>query len=293
MSSYEQSSIASYNGGLTQRQKIRAALRELNSLDESDQRITDLLLRYIAENKVPGYAAKTTKGLSRATINRIRLADDAELTAIRRPTMALLYTFLSHCPELKSSLLDETARVHSAHELAPLLEGLQRKMGATDGPLNNSKMKSLEGVYYLYRKAWTSPKSLTYVRCILQFEWVGDALFYSEEQDFYDTVAKLPVAEVDRGLVLPFGMNIILLGKGEKKDIMKFFSFHDFTPYPDGHQHVYSMNGNFIAVYSKGPHPGYRAFAQRIDLEELVREPETKFYADGELSKEIRQHLED
>jgi hypothetical protein len=283
----------SYDGGLTQRQKIRAALRELNALDESDQRITDLLQRYIADNKVPGYAAKTTKGLSRATINRIRLADDAELTAIRRSTMALLYIFLCHCPELKSPLLDETARVHSAHELAPLLENLQRSMGAMDGPLNNRKMKSLEGVYYLYRKAWTSPKSPTYVRSILRFEWVGDALFYSEEQSFYDVVAKQPVDEVDRGLVLPFGMNIILVGKGEKKDIMKFFSFHDFAPYPEVGRHVYSMNGNFIAVYSKGPHPGYKAFAQRVDLEDHEGELKSEFYMDGELTEEILQHLED
>ena len=293
MSKKNQNGVARYDGGLNQRQKIRAALTELNTLDESDQRITDLLQGYIEDDKVPGYAAKTTKGLSRATINRIRLADDEELSAIRRPTIALLYTFLCHCPELKSSLLDETVRVHSAHELAPLLENLQRSMGATDGPLNNQKMKSLEGIYYLYRKAWTSPKSPTYVRCILRFEWVGDALFYFEEQKFFDTVAKLPVNETDQGLVLPFGMNVVLLGKGQKKDLLKFFSFHDFTPYPDGHQHVYSMNGNFIAVYSKGPHPGYRAFAQRIDLEELAGRPETKFYADGELSEEILQHLED
>jgi hypothetical protein len=207
--------------------------------------------------------------------------------------MALLYTFLCNCPELKSSLLDETARIHSAHELAPLLENLQRNMGAVDGPLNNKKMKSLEGIYYLYRKAWTSPKSPTYVRCILRFEWVGDALFYFEEQEYFDSITKLPVNETDQGLVLPFGMNVVLLGKGQKKDLLKFFSFHDFSPYPDGHQHVYSMSGNFIAVYSKGPHPGFRAFAQRIDLEEISGEPETKFYVDGELSEEILRHLED
>lgn len=293
MSNIEHAGLTVFGGGFVQRQRVQTALKELNALGESDQKVSDILKTYIGKDMVPGYSSKTSKGISRATINRIRIASDAELNAVKRPTMALLYSFLSHCPELKSSLLDEKARVHSAHELAPLLEGLQMALGAKDGPLNNAKMKSLEGVFYLYRKAWTSPKSQTYIRCILRFDWVGDALFYSEEQKFYDKVAKLPVDEIDRGLVLPFGMNVLLLGKGEKKDMLKFFSFHEFTPYPDGHQHVYSMNGNFIAVYSKGPHPGFRAFAQRIDLDDLEGEPETKFYMDGELNRDILQHLLD
>lgn len=165
-----------------------------------------------------------------------------------------------------------------------MFDMFQRSIGATDGPLNNAKLKSLEGDFYLYRKAWTSPYADTYVRCVLSFEQVGEAMFYTETQKFFDTVEGLPTDEVDEGIVLPFGMNVVLIGRGTEKDLMKFFSFHDFTTYPDGHQHVHRMSGNFVAVYSKGPHPGFGAFARRVTEEDGV--PTAAFYGPGELDED-------
>jgi len=206
---------------------------------------------------------------------------------IRPATVGMIYNFLCHCEELQTDLYDETVRIQSAHRLAPLLERLQQDVGANDGPLTNVKLKSLEGVYHLYSRAWTTPNEEAYTQSVLRFDWVGDALFYTEEQRFFDTVSKVPVDEVHHGIVMPFGMNAVLVGRGDSKDLLKFFSFHDFNPYPDGHLPVHVMTGNFISVYSKGPHPGCRAYAIRIETEEA----ESKFLMYDAMDEVVRGYL--
>jgi len=278
-----------YEGSGAQRKALRQALQALHAREESDQRISDLLGRYVAAGRVPNFPADTTSVLSRPTIQRIRSADDRVLAGIRPQTAGLLYNFLCNCEELKTHLFDDTTRIHSAHEFAPLLEALNRHVGAKEGPLNNSKMKSLEGVFHLYRKAWTSPDAQAFIRCIIRFNWVGDAMFYTEEQVYFDTIEELPVDETDTGLVFPFGTNVVLLGRGNEKDLLKFFSIDDFSTHPDGHQKVHWFSGNFIAVNGKGPHPGFRAYAKRVKPDE---EASTKFYAPNELDPVIVKRLE-
>ena len=68
----------------------------------------------------------------------------------------------------------------------------------------------MKGTFHVYRKAWTSKKYDTYIRTIMTFEWVGEALFYTEEQNYTDTVVGMEVKEEDQGFVLPFGMNAVL-----------------------------------------------------------------------------------
>jgi len=278
-----------YEGTRAQRIALRNALAFLKGTGESDQKIADLLSKYIEGGLVANFPKKSSRAISRPTIQRIRSAKDDELDGIRPSTAGALYNFLCCCEELKTDLYNNDIRIHSSHELAPMLEAIQKHVGAKRGPLDNEQVGSLEGVFYLYRKAWTSPNAETYVRCVLRVERVGDAMFYTEKQQFYDNIAELPINETDTGVVLPFGMNVVLIGKGSKKDLLKFFSFHDFTPYPDGHQKVHSMAGNFIAVYSKGPHPGFRAFAKRTDDNNAT----PKFYGPNELESEIIAKLQD
>lgn len=278
-----------YGGSGAQRKALRQALQTLHAREESDQRISDLLGWYVAKGRVPNFPAETTSVLSRPTIQRIRSADDRILAGIRPQTAGLLYNFLCNCEELKTNLFDDTTRIHSSHEFAPLLEAMHRHVGAKEGPLNNFKMKSLEGVFHLYRKAWTSPNIEAFIRSVIRINWVGNAMFYTEEQVFYDTIEELPVNETDTGLVFPFGMNIVLLGRGNDKDLLKFFSIDEFSTFPDGHQKVHSFAGNFIAVYGKGEHPGYKAYAKRVRADE---EASTKFYAPNELDPAIVKRLE-
>ncbi len=257
-----------FSGKPEQRGAVRAALRLLHSKRISDQRIANLLATYLNAGRIPEYPRSTTPAVSRATIQRVRVCDDRALLGIRPMTIGLLYNFLCQCGELKTDLYDDTVIIRSSHPMAPLLESLQRHLKAHGGPLSNQSMRSLEGTFHLYRKAWTSPNAPTYIRSILSFNWSGDALFYKEEQSYFDDVAQLPVNETDHGVVHPFGMNVVLIGKDSQKDLLKFFSIHDLTPYPDGHQQVHAFTGNFIAVYSKGPHPGFRAYALRVDSDE-------------------------
>ena len=127
----------------------------------------------------------------------------------------------------------------------------------------------------------------SFIRCIVRFDWVGDALFYTEEQFFTDTVANTQIDEVESGVVIPFGLNVIMLGKRTGADLMKFYSIDNFSIFPDGKQIIHNFSGNFIAVYGKGEHPGYRAYAERVRPEVAA----TKFYAPNELNPEIVERL--
>lgn len=277
-----------FTGRHEERRALRSALQALHAQRISDQRVADLLSAYLDGDRIPGYPKASTAPVSRPTIQRIRVSDDRTLISMRPSTVGTLYTFLRHCAELPTELFDDSVRIHSSHAYAPLLEALERHVGANDGPLSNASLRSLEGAFHLYRKAWTSPSSPTYLRCVLRFEWVGDALFYTEEQRFTDTVARVPVDEIDQGVVMPYGMNVVLIGRGQSKDLLKFFSIHEFEPFPDGHLHVHAFAGNFIAVYSKGPHPGFRAYAQRVADGD---EASCAFITEDQMDETILGHL--
>ncbi len=282
-------SVRYFDGAMEQRLALRTALQQLHAANRSDQRICDLLNQTVKKDQVPKFSSATTQPISRPTLQRMRKATDVELSGFRPETIGKVYNFLCHSPELPTELYDATVRIQSAHALAPLHQALQVHMGAKDGPLDNSKLKSLEGVFHFFRKAWTTPTGPTYIQCVLKFDWVGDALFYSEEQKFFDRVANLPVDEVDQGVVFPFGMNVVLMGRGKSKDLLKFFSIHDFDTFPDGLLQVHAFSGNFIAVYGKGPHPGFRGYARRVNPEDA----ETKFFMEDELDPDILARLKD
>lgn len=276
-----------YTGHIDQRFALRAVLQALNASDFSDQKITDLFNDYLEKGSIPEVTRQSTRFMSRPTVQRLRTASDDALHNFRRGTLRKLYNFLSCCEELPSELYSKSIRIQSAHGLAPLLQAVQGHMGAKDGPLNNRKLKSLAGTFHLLRDAWTSPNDETFIQCIVRFEWVGDALFYTEEQKFFDTVAGLPVDERDTGIALPFGMNVVLIGRGQSKDLLKFFSIDDFDNFPDGHLKVHAFSGNFIAVYGKGPHPGFRAVAKRVD----AADAETKFVTASDIDPALFAQL--
>ena len=268
---------------------MQRSLEQLKAAGYSDQVIADTLGRDVAAGKVAGIRKSANSSVSRATIGRIRIANDDRLASIRSPQMKAIYCFLQQSAELRTELYSDGKPIRSSHEYAPLLDVFQRAMRAKDGPLSIEKLKSLVGTYYLYRKAWTSQNVESYIRCILRFEWIGEALFYSEEQNIFDTVSGTRTEETDQGIVIPFSMNVILLGRGDELDVLKFFSFHDFTPFPDGRQPVQRMTGNYITVYAKGPHPSFGAYVRRVEADE--GEPACAFYAPGELDSEIVERI--
>ena len=134
-----------FDGRWEQKTALRKALVSLNTRGESDQRIADLLAKYVGDDRVPKYGSASTRVVARATIQRVRSADDTALRGIRSATVGVLYNFLCHCDELETDLFDKSARIHSAHELAPLTSAIETHIGATDGPLTHLKLKSLQG----------------------------------------------------------------------------------------------------------------------------------------------------
>lgn len=271
------------------RLELREAINILHEDGMSDEKIQNALRTDWEANLIPRYPKRSVSAVSRITIRRIRIADDEGLARIRSSTCGTIYNFLCHSKDLETPLLGLAARVQSSHELAPLLDSLQMHMGAMEGPLTNAKLKtSLEGTFHLYRRAWTSPESGSYIRSILKFEWMGDALFYTETQKFTDTIDNIPVDEIEKGIVFPFGLNVVLLGRATNKDMLKFYSVDNFSTFPDGQLPVHNFSGNFIAIYGKGEHPGYRAYAKRIRKDQEIS---SKFYAPGKLPKTILKHL--
>lgn len=278
-------SVQYFEGRFVERKALRSALKKLNANQDSDLAIANLLATYIEQDRVVDYPSDSTRPVSRATISRIRRATDNELKAIRGATIGALYNFLCHCAELKTNLFEQSVRIQSTHTLAPLLEALHKFVPARDGPLTDEKLKGFVGTFHLYRRAWTSPNAEDiYIRSIMTFEWVGNALFYTEEQKFYDTISKTHHNETDSGVVFPFGMNVVLLGNGMGKDLLKFYSIDEFSVFPNGTQTIDYFAGNFIAVYGKWDHPGYKAYAQRVKEGENAK---SRFYAPGELEESI------
>lgn len=281
-------SVQYFEGRFVERKALRSALQFLNAQSKSDQIIANVLATYVEQDRVHDFPSNSTRPISRATISRVRRATDKELKAIKTPTIGVIYNFLCHCIELKTNLFEQTVRIQSTHKLAPLLEALHKFVPAREGLLTDAKLKSFVGTFHLYRKAWTSLNAETYIRSVMRFEWVGNALFYTEEQKFYDTVDKSSMDEMDIGVVFPFGMNVVLLGNCTSKDLLKFFSIDEFSVFPNEQQKIQSFAGNFIAVYGKWEHPVYKAYAKRVKEGE---EAKSKFYAPNTLAPEILEKL--
>lgn len=276
-----------YDGSTTQRVALKIEVLKLHAKGVSDQSIVDAVMIAKVADRIPKFPKTSLARISRPTLQRYRTQMDGELSGARFGPTGLLFNFLACCPDIPNGLFQDSVQISSAHTLAPLLRPFVEHFGARRGQLDFSDIESLKGTYHVYRKAWTSKKYDTYIRTIMTFESVGEALFYTEMQSYNDTAAATDVDERDMGFVLPFGMNVVTLARGQDHEVIKFTSIHDFYPYPDGRRPVTSFAGNSIAVYGKGPHPGYRIIGQRVAPEDAS----SRFYAEGELEASLREKL--
>jgi hypothetical protein len=247
-----------------QRLALFATLKELNERGVTDQALANAIYESKKSDRIPEFGEHHKATVSRATINRYRLSTDPYLRAGNRMQIALLYNFLATTPDFISSLSGGGARVTSAHELAPLLQALQDHVGQTRGELVSDDLQSLVGTYMVYRSAWTSPGSDLYISSVMTFEWVGNGLFYTDVQDYLDPATTHRLDEIDTGVALPFGMNIVLLARGHNHKVLKFSSIYDLYHFPNGLQKVIRFSGNAMAISGKGPHPGFPFAALRV-----------------------------
>lgn len=278
-----------YEGTFEQRRALRTALQSARTVSGlSDERLADLIMADKGAGRIPGFPKEHPARVSRATLQRYRTdAADPDLAKASPAIAGLIYNFLLQSTAVRTSLA-MGQMVRSDHPLSSLMQEMMRQFGATRSQIDLAALASLEGTFHLYRKAWTSQKAATYIRTVLSFERHGDVMTYREVQHYRDTVAGLDVDEAETGLVMPFGSNIVMLGRAERTDGLKFFSIHTFYKAPDGINLTSSFGGNLIAVYGKGSHPGFRFHAVRISENEKLS---CVFYAEDELDEKLCQAL--
>jgi len=169
-----------------QRRALHAALGELHYRGVTDQAIANALAEAKKSNRIPEYGADHKATISRATVNRYRLSPDPCLRSGHRTPIGLLYNFLVTTTDFISSLSGGGARIASAHDLAPLLQALQDHVAPRRGELNSEDLKSLVGSFMVYRQAWTSPRPDDFMISVMTFEWVGNGLYFTDQQDYPD-----------------------------------------------------------------------------------------------------------
>lgn len=248
-----------------QRLSLFAALRELNDRGITDKALESALLNAKASDRIPEFGKDHKAYVSRATINRYRRSPDPYLRSGNRTQIGLLYNFLVTTPDFISRLSSEGKRLTSAHKLAPLLQALHDHVGPIGGQLTQEHLKSFQGTFMVYRQAWTSTDPDDFMTSVMTFDWVGNGLFFTDKQDYPDPSTPHHVDEIDTGVMLPFGMNVVLLARGQNDEVLKFASIHDMHRFPNGRQEVTRFSGNAMAIAGKGPHPGYPFAAIRVD----------------------------
>lgn len=279
-----------YEGTPEQRRALRAALRSVRmGSGLSDERLANLIMIDKEAGRVPGFPPDAPARVSRATVQRYRADEtDPELAKASPAIAGLIYNFLLQSEVVRSPLSVDRL-VRSDHPLSGLMQKMMQQFGASRSQIDLAALTSLEGAFFLYRKAWTSQTVPTFIRTVLTFERHGDVMTYREAQRYRDSVAQLAVDEAETGFVMPFGSNIVMLGGSERTDGLKFFTAHSFYNAPDGVGRTETFSGNLIAVYGKGPHPGFPFYATRVGDAE---KSECAFFSEGELDETLRKRID-
>jgi hypothetical protein len=279
-----------YRDQQDQRLALYEALAELHNRGVTDDALATALANAKEAGRIPEFSRDHKGVVSRATINRYRNSSDPYLTFGHRTKIGLLYNFLSVSPDFVTELSGRIGRVASSHGMAPLLQALQDHMGQKRGQLIPEDLKSIVGTYMVYRQAWTSHRPNDFMTSVMTFERVGDAFFFTDVQDYPDPMSSYFVDEVDNGVALPFGMNVVMLARGVGHEVIKFYSLHDFQRFPDGRKPVNWFSGNAMAVSGKGPHPGFPICGVRVEQAESA---ESKLLTRDEVPEAVLKRLSD
>ena len=276
-----------YNGDLEQKRALISALRLLHRKGFSDEQLELAIEKACRNGKIRGFQRDSGAKVSRPTIQRYREKYDPETAQMKHNSAGLMYNFLLQSREFETPLLVDATLTDTSHELSPLISQFLQHFGAKNEPFDKDVLKSLEGTFHAYRKAWSSIKKKTFIRSVVKFERHGSSLIYTDTQDYYDPISDTRVHQSDTGFVVPFNVNVIMIGKGAGRELLKFCALHDFTPYPNGIDPIDAFEGSFTVVYNKRQHLGFQVLARRVKPEKS----QSKFYNEGEVDKEIERIL--
>lgn len=150
-------------------------------------------------------------------------------------------------------------------------------------------LSSLDGIYRMFRPAWTIPK-LRLERVMIsrfQIETSGGFTRFREHQFYHDPDSpNIFVDQTDDGAVLSMGRNFVFFGIGRDGHGCKLFTSWKNYPLPRKGLQVQSLTGSMMAINGTGPHLSYKFFASRTtdpwdDIEMgIFRPPHKQLYVD-------------
>jgi hypothetical protein len=143
-------------------------------------------------------------------------------------------------------------------------------------------LSSLDGVYRVFRPAWTIPK-LSHERILisrLKIETSGGFTRFREYQNYQDPDSpNIKIDQTDDGAVLTMGRNFVFFGIGRDGHGCKIYTSWKYYPLPKPGIEVQCLIGSMMGINGMGPHLSYQFFANRTsdpwdDIDtEIVRPP--------------------
>ncbi|THF77059.1 MAG: hypothetical protein E8G75_08540 [Sulfitobacter sp. SK025] len=127
-------------------------------------------------------------------------------------------------------------------------------------------LSSLDGVYRVFRPAWTIPK-LSHERILisrLKIETSGGFTRFREYQNYQDPDSpNIKIDQTDDGAVLTMGRNFVFFGIGRDGHGCKIYTSWKYYPLPKAGVKVQQLIGSMMGINGMGPHLSYQFVASR------------------------------
>jgi hypothetical protein len=127
-------------------------------------------------------------------------------------------------------------------------------------------LSSLDGVYRVFRPAWTIPK-LSHERILisrLKIETSGGFTRFREHQNYQDPDSpNINIDQTDDGAVLTMGRNFVFFGIGRDGHGCKIYTSWKYYPLPKAGVKVQQLIGSMMGINGMGPHLSYQFVANR------------------------------
>ncbi|MFY0311163.1 hypothetical protein ACFMBG_14835 [Leisingera sp. D0M16] len=171
----------------------------------------------------------------------------------------IVFEFLERSPEFKTELFRPEGQ---------LPQGLLSYAAANGRRLAqpfDKELSKLDGVFELYRPAWTTPERSDRVLVSrLKFSTEGGFTRFREEQDYIDPdYQDAQIHEIDEGGVMFTAANIIMFGLGANAERVKFFVADNWQDALNGPLPVIRLSGMMMGISGRRHHPSFPFVALR------------------------------
>lgn len=225
---------------------------------------------------------------------RKSVIDDGTLTRWHKNGIAEIYGARNHKKQAIYEFFERTANPRTS--LYRPADGLPAGLAAFAAQYSErirepfaEDLSSLDGIYRMYRPAWTIPK-LSHERIMIsrfKIETSGGFTRFQEYQQYHDPDSpNIIVDQTDDGAVLSMGKNFVFFGIGRDGHGCKLYTSWKYYPLPRKDVPVQRLIGSMMAINGTGPHLSYQFVADRtsdpwedIDMG-IYRPPHKHLYVD-------------